>query len=151
MGSRHRQRVVWFGRSPQMLTRVSWYATDCFFLSWWTWREQEVSQSPPFVTWGQSVALLMGYAILQLHFYQIVMINMNTIPSPQTLRYKIQLFLVWSYWGRKHLPTRALHWNLKELAPTSCKNIILFAGVRCSEETVSTGHTTVHCLGYVLR
>lgn len=47
---------------------------------------------------------------------------MNTIPSPQTLRYKIQLFFVWSYWGRKHLPTRALHWHLKELALTSCKH-----------------------------
>lgn len=47
---------------------------------------------------------------------------MNTIPSPQTLRHKIQIFLVWSYWGRKHLPTRALHWHLKELALTSCKH-----------------------------
>lgn len=120
MGSGHRQRAVWFGRSPQMLSRVSWHTTDCFF-SWWTWREHEVS--PPFVTWGQSVAPLIGYVILQLHFHQILMIHILwTLFRLLKLCYKIQLFLVWGYQGRKHVPTRVLHWHLKEPALTSYKH-----------------------------
>lgn len=95
------------------------------FLSWWTWREQEVSHTlTTFCDLGTVCGPVDGICDSPVTFSSDTddSYTMNTIPSPQTLRYKIQPFLIWGYRGRKHLPTRALHWHLKEPALTSYKH-----------------------------